>query len=875
MKKNYLLLLAGLVGLFSNVLFAQTVLINPAAEGGFELGTTFAANGWTAVNPGNPNRIWYVGTGQAGFSGDRAAFIGNSTTTVGASTQARTVHLYRSITIPTGAENIVLKFKYKQEVADAGNDYIAVYTGNVVPTSGNLPAANLVFGPFPGAGVATFQEQTVTLSESLAGTTTNLIFTFNANNDAPHGYGAIDDVELTFDLPSCLRPVGFVSSNVTETTADVSWTSNGSETEWELYFGEEPLTAPDSSTTPTVLELDAETYSFSGLSFGTTYEVYVRANCGSGDVSNWTGPISFTTLTPPADLTDVEASSTEICEGEDVTLTATGEEGTVQWFDDACGGNLIGTGASLLVSPSETTTYFARNFDNGAGSVNCLSVTVNVSPVFSIDLTADGSLSFCEGGEVELTVEVTSSEPTVFSVLWSNGESTESILVDESGMYVVVVEAAGYCSSSDSLEVVVFPVYTVTLDEQICEGDSFELADGTFVSVADTYTVVVPSANSCDSTVIVNLTVNEVYSTVLDVELCDGSTYELADGSVVSTANTYIVTVPSVNGCDSTVTVNLSFVTEYFTNIATSICSGDSYELADGTLVDTANIYVVTVTAAGGCDSTVTVDLSINSVFTTNVVAAICQGDQYELPDGSFATTSNIYTVVVPTSNGCDSTIVVGLIVYPSYTFNINSAICVGESYQLPNGNSVTVGGNYVVEFQTSEGCDSIYNVNLTVNTLPEINLTVIATDIYTYSLDAGDGFASYDWSTGEDEQGIEVTESGTYTVEVTDANSCSATASVTVDFVINSIHNVKLADFNMYPVPATSILNVKFAATGQDLNISIVNAMGNKMFANNYNNALGSFATQIDVANYASGIYFMYITSGNEMSVVSFSVNR
>ena len=62
--------------------WGQTELISSTGDGGFETGSTFAANGWTALNNNN-NRGWFCGTGQSGYSGARSAFIGTSSTNVG------------------------------------------------------------------------------------------------------------------------------------------------------------------------------------------------------------------------------------------------------------------------------------------------------------------------------------------------------------------------------------------------------------------------------------------------------------------------------------------------------------------------------------------------------------------------------------------------------------------------------------------------------------------------------------------------------------------------------------------------------------------------------------------------------------------------
>jgi hypothetical protein len=186
--------------------FSQTVLLSPTGDGGFETGATFTSNGWTTANGAPTARVWYDGTGQAGFTGTAAAFIGNNATTVGTSAAARLVHLYRSLNIPAGATNIQLTFKYKQAVSDNTFDFLKVYMSSATPVSGTAVASGLIITADPD-GVTTyptFTELTATIPNSYAGAANNLIFSFTANNTPPHAYGAIDDVSVTYTpAPAC------------------------------------------------------------------------------------------------------------------------------------------------------------------------------------------------------------------------------------------------------------------------------------------------------------------------------------------------------------------------------------------------------------------------------------------------------------------------------------------------------------------------------------------------------------------------------------------------------------------------------------------------------------------------------------------------
>ncbi|RME89851.1 MAG: HYR domain-containing protein, partial [Candidatus Hydrogenedentota bacterium] len=88
----------------------------------------------------------------------------------------------------------------------------------------------------------------------------------------------------------------------------------------------------------------------------------------------------------PSDPTSITATADTICNGSSTTLTCNGAVGTVYWYTGGCGLTQVGTGNSLTVSPNATTTYYARNYENGKFSDNCanITVTVNTAPVISV-----------------------------------------------------------------------------------------------------------------------------------------------------------------------------------------------------------------------------------------------------------------------------------------------------------------------------------------------------------------------------------------------------------------------------------------------------------------------------------------------------------
>ena len=77
--------------------------------------------------------------------------------------------------------------------------------------------------------------------------------------------------------PSCPDPTGLVASNVTATGVDISWTAGGTETAWNVDFG------PTGFTPGTGTNITTNPYSLTGLTGNTAYDIYVQADCGSGE----------------------------------------------------------------------------------------------------------------------------------------------------------------------------------------------------------------------------------------------------------------------------------------------------------------------------------------------------------------------------------------------------------------------------------------------------------------------------------------------------------------------------------------------------------------------------------------------------------------
>ena len=156
--------------------------------------------------------------------------------------------------------------------------------------------------------------------------------------------------------------------------------------------------------------------------------------------------------------------------------------------------------------------------------------------------------------------------------------------------------------------------------------------------------------------------------------------------------------------CDST--------TNSYTAIIDTICSGQSIIVGSSTY-DSTGTYSDTLLAFNGCDSIISTNLTVlnTSASSTNISLSICDGDSV-MVGATYYHSSGIYTQVLTNSAGCDSTVTLNLIVQTPISWNVT--ICDGDSIVV--GNSVYyTSGNYTDTITSSIGCDSVVNTNLTI----------------------------------------------------------------------------------------------------------------------------------------------------------------
>ena len=507
------------------------------------------------------------------------------------------------------------------------------------------------------------------------------------------------------------------------------------------------------------------------------------------------------------------AGNTSFCNGQSTTLSVANGTGSYLWSTGA-------TASSIPVS-QEGLYIVTVTLPNGCSS--SVSAYVNVAPTPTPTIL--GSTTICQGQTTTLTANGGNS------YLWSNGSTTNSVNVSQSGVYTVTATNAEGCSATTNVTITVNPLPNVNItgNSSFCQGDNVTLtASGAStyawsnsqtsntitVNNAGTYTVTGTDANGCTNTTTKTVSINPTYNIPLSHSICEGESYNFY-GQNITMAGTYTHTLQTVNGCDSLLTLVVTLKALPTTAItgSTALCEGESttltanggvsYVWSNGNTSNNINVtqsgvYAVTATNAEGCSASTNVTVTVNPLPNVNITgnSSFCQGDNTTLTatgastyawsnsqSGNAITVSNAgtYTVTGTDANGCTNTATKTISVNPTYNIPLTHSICQGESYNF-HGQNITAAGTYTHTLQTVNGCDSVLTLTLTV--LPQPNVTITGNTSLCEGQSTvltANGGVSYAWSNASTNNSISVAQSGVYTVTATNVEGCTATATATV----------------------------------------------------------------------------------------------
>ena len=405
-------------------------------------------------------------------------------------------------------------------------------------------------------------------------------------------------------------------------------------------------------------------------------------------------------------------------------------------------------------TPYTTSGVKTYSYDNGAGcaSVDTLHLTIHHSDF---------------NGENYATVTVND---------WC-GDYTWVINDSTIGTYTESVETSTtFTSSETGCDSVVFLKLTIKnapmidTTATVCENTLPYEWRGITMNAAGVKTVAFPLENGCDSTIRFTLNVNPKYDTLLTDQVCLGNGY-VGNNFSIDAADlpaageyTFVDSLSTINGCDSIVTLTLT-VGDVINNPVEAVAC-DSYTWTAGDnetyTYTTSGTYNSTAYAnAQGCSTVDVLTLTINASTTGVDVQTAC--DTYTWIDGNTYTASNnTATFTLTNAAGCDSVVTLNLTLSSSTINTIEKTVCDKYEWTDGDGQTYTASGVYTYNYTTLEGCNGTDYLVLTVNNSSSSTETATACDSYTWN-------------------GETYTESGVYTFNTTNAAGCDSTATLTL----------------------------------------------------------------------------------------------
>jgi len=515
----------------------------------------------------------------------------------------------------------------------------------------------------------------------------------------------------------------------------------------------------------TTLVSSNNTFTTGTLTATTDYYVVVTDNNGCTSGSD-----TVTVTVDPAPVAPVTTPDT-ICEGSAATLIAMGSGGTLNWYSDANGTNLIGTGTTLnLAVVNQTTTYYINETNT---TTNCVSVMATATVVVNSlpNPPSASDLSVCSGSDVILSATGSGMGDLVFydntnteigRVTMSAGNTTGTLNVGALavGNYVYfVAEDAGNCLSnlqSINVEVRQLPAApTAFNDSPVCEGEDVFLQASTVVGATYSWTgpngfsttlqnfdisnIAVAQAGLYEVAVTLNGCTSPAASTNVIVNPRPALTGTLTSNSPLCELDNLTINAPTVSGVtynwtgpngfastNQNITINNVIETDHqgFYQLVVTDNVTNCTSLPLSTLVMITGLPDAGLASNNGpaCDGGI-VTLSVQEVFGATYSWSGPNGFTSTDREPQLSVTAadaGTYTVTV-TVNNCSSTYTTDLEVHPSPTITVirDTFMNLGSSIQL----WATGGLNY--NWSPSTGLD---NPNI-----PTPTFTPTATGNYTF----------------------------------------------------------------------------------------------------------------------------------------------
>jgi gliding motility-associated-like protein len=365
--------------------------------------------------------------------------------------------------------------------------------------------------------------------------------------------------------------------------------------------------------------------------------------------------------------------------------------------DPQTNGNLIGiTNTTASIAPGDTINNLSFTFT--AANLSSLNIVLNSDGSTSGSPYMDDDFSVLECGylnNLSATLNLPVIEELNETICANQTYDYYSAIYTETGTYYYSVQDENGCDSLVSkLNLIVHPIYE--FNESIVACDTFVWpVNGQTYSSTGIYTEVLQTQFGCDSTLILNLTINESVTSSEIVSSCDSFTWTV-NGQTYSSSGVYAEILQTQLGCDSTLILNLTIHESISSTETVSICEEYTWPV-NGQTYTISGTQTEVLQTQFGCDSIVILDLTIFSSNGSQTNLTACNNFTW---NGQNYLQSGTYTFQTINSNGCDSIAVLNLTIHNSVQTQEIIQVCEWEEENVLE-----------FAFTTIYGCDSLHTV--------------------------------------------------------------------------------------------------------------------------------------------------------------------
>lgn len=344
-------------------------------------------------------------------------------------------------------------------------------------------------------------------------------------------------------------------------------------------------------------------------------------------------------------------------------------------------------------------------------------------------------------------------------------------------------------------------------------------------------------------------------SSTLNPNIC-GPSYTAPDGQIYYTSGNYSATILNAGGCDSLITINLQIGANSSSTLNPLVCT-PSYIAPDGQTYTSSGVYSAVIPNASGCDSLITINLTVGDTSTSSISPVICGGN-YVAPDGWVYSSSGTYFAVIPNAVGCDSLISINLTVNQNSSSAVTVNSC-GIPYVAPDSQVYTSSGIYTATIPNTVGCDSVITTTFTISNLNASvsvsgnTLSAVSPGLTYQWLNCDSGYSPV---SGANAQSFTPQFSGNYALEVSDINCRDTSACTNVTLV--GLENPMDLEAHIYPNPTQSSFQVEISTRVQNLEVRVMDVSGKVLLRQNGNN---TSLIKMDL-NVAAGMYFVEVVA-------------